>query len=308
MDKNSQLSRSAKKWNEETDLVRWEKHYFEDSYNGNRLRAREKKVLEYLDCLNLPKRSKILELGYGAGITSAKIYSRGFDLTGIDISSKLQKLAIKNCKRVKDKASGAVFKFGVGNAEKLDFSDNSFDCVVGLGFIHYLAYPLSCLKEAYRILKPKGYFIITQRNMYGISSVDGPIKWARSLYYLATNQRYELRWQDTFLIYPFLALSTLASPLSKKMKKLKHDLVQHKRIGLVRKKAISFSRLKKNIKKSGLVIVKNGGAGYLTKKNVLFPKTAKRLDAYLQRLSDSKEESALHKVGNSVVFLAQKRS
>jgi len=304
MNKNTQLSQSAKKWNEEADLNRWENHYYEDNYNGNRLRSREKKVLEYLDSLALPKRSKILELGYGAGMTSAKIYSRGFDITGLDISSKLQKFAIKNCEKFKNKAA---FEFKVGNAEKLDFPDNSFDCVVGLGFIHYLAYPLSCLKEVRRVLKPGSYFIITQRNMYGISSLDGPLKWVRSLYYLISNRKYELRWQDTSIIHPALALTTLTSSLSKKMKKLKRDLIQHKKIGLVRKNAISFNRLKKMIEKSRLIIIKSGGAGYLTKKSVLFPKTTKKIDKRLQKISDNKHASTLHKIGNSVAFLAQKK-
>ena len=49
--KYDQNRQAVKKWNEEKDLDRWEKHYSEDNYNGNRLRRREEKVLEYLDSL-----------------------------------------------------------------------------------------------------------------------------------------------------------------------------------------------------------------------------------------------------------------
>lgn len=305
MKQDNQLSQSAKKWNEETDLDRWEKHYYEDNYNGNRLRAREKRVLEFLDSLKLPRKAKILELGYGAGVTSAKIYGRGFDLIGVDISTKLKELAIKNCERFKNK-NRATFEFRVGNAEKLEFPDNSFDGVIGLGFLHYLGQPLSCLREVKRVLKPKGYFIITQRNMYGISSLDGPLKLMRTFYYWLSNRKYELRWQDTILFYPLLWWASLTSGISGKMKKLEGNLKQHKRIGRVRKRLISFNRLKKMIQKVELDIIKEGGAGYLTKKSRIFPKTAKRIDNYLQEISNKRRKSAIHKVGNSVVFMAEK--
>ena len=296
-----QLTQSMKKWNEEGDLGRWESHYSEDNYNGNRLRSREKKVIEYLDGLNLPKNSKILELGYGAGMTSAKIYGRGYNLIGIDFSNKLRELAIKNCEKVKNDAG---FDFQIGNAENLDFQDNSFDCVVGLGFLQYLNDPMSCLRESHRVLKAGGYFMITQRNMYGISSVDGPLKWVRSLYYLLSNRRYELRWQDTPLIYPMLGLSKLM-PLAR-ARKFHESLRQHQRVGLVRKNAISFNRLKRMIKKAGFSVERYDGAGYLSKKSVLFPKTARRLDKFLQESNNKKSINGIHKFGNSVVFLARK--
>ena len=298
-----QLQQSIKKWNEEKDLSRWESYYNEDSYHGHRLRSREAKLLEFHDSLPLKRKAKVLELGYGAGMTSAKIVSRGFDLTGIDISNKLRDIAINNCKKVK----GGSYKFLIGNAEKLDFPDNSFDCVVGLGFIHYLENPLQCLKEVKRVLKPKGHFIITQRNMLGISSMDGPLKWMRAAYYGGGRRRYELRWQDTALAYPILGIATLVSPFSQKMKKLQFMIRQHRTIGLVRKNALSYSRMKKLIELSGLTIVNSSGAGYLTKKYKLFPRTAQRLDQYLQHLNDSGKHW-IKKFGNSVVFLAQKKS
>jgi ubiquinone/menaquinone biosynthesis C-methylase UbiE len=298
-----QLQQSIKKWNEEEDLSRWESYYHEDSYHGHRLRSREEKLLQFLDSLPLKKKAKVLELGYGAGMTSAKIVSRGFDLTGIDISNKLRDIAINNCKKAK---GSGTFKFLIGNAERLDFPDNSFDCVVGLGFIHYLENPLQCLKEVKRVLKPNGCFIITQRNMLGISSMDGPLKWMRAAYYGVGRRRYELRWQDTPIAYPILGLATIVSPLSKRMKKLQFMVRQHKKIGLVRKNALSYTRMKRLIELSGLTIVNSSGAGYLTKKNKLFPKAAERLNQYLQHLNDSGTQW-IKKFGNSVVFLAQKK-
>lgn len=307
-----QLKQSTRKWNEEANLEQWETFYYEDSYDGYRLRSREKKLLEFLDSLSLPKGSKILELGYGAGVTSAKVYSRGFNLIGIDISDKLRRLAIQNCRKVRNKAEGrkagdkkaaneAKFEFRIGNAEKLDFPDGNFDCVIGLGFLHYLQYPLSCVKDVFRVLKPGGHFVVTQRNMFGLGSNDDPVKWLRSLYYLFSRRRYELRWRDTFLIHPLLAFTSLFS-----LRKLRQQLIEHKRMGLVRKNAFSFRRMKRLLEKGGFTIIREGGAGYMSKKRKYFPESAKRLDRYLQGISDRREKSWIHRIGNGTVFLARK--
>ncbi len=305
--KYDQLNQVKKKWNQDKNYKRWADYYKEDTFLGIRLQEREQKALEYLDDLNLGKGSKILELGYGAGVTSAKIYRRGFNITGIDISEDLHGLAVQNCKRVKKRSNKAKFRFLIGNAEKLDFQDNSFDCVIGLGFLHYLQYPMRCLKEVKRVLRPGGYFIISQRNMYGISSLDAPQKWPRNLVYILTNSRYELRWQDTWFIYMGLAVTKIGAVFSKTMKRKYQKLSAHKKRGLVKKNAYSFSRLKRLIEKSGLKIVRSGGAGYLSLTiKTLAPKMAKKLDIYLQKMDDRKKLPGIHKISNCVIFLAQK--
>jgi len=301
---NNQLTQSMKQWNDEEDLIRWEKFYQENSYHGNRLRSRESKSLEFLDYLKLSPNSKVLELGYGAGLTSAKIYKRGYNVTGVDISTPLCDLAIKNCEKVSSKGK---FEFKVGNVENLEFSENYFDCVVGIGFLQYLEFPTTCLKEAYRVLKPGGYLIIAQRNMYGFSSLDGPFKWLRSLVYFISNRRYELRWQDTFLLHFLIFFTSLGAPFIRSMKKKKLSLIQHKKIGLVKKNAISYNRLRKMIKKSGFHILRSAGAGYLTKKSIISLKLARKIDFYLQKMNDLNKVKWIKKRGNSVVFLAQKR-
>tara|TARA_Y100000310_G_scaffold345402_1_gene464521 strand:+ start:29315 stop:30250 length:936 start_codon:yes stop_codon:yes gene_type:complete len=304
MAERKQLSQSRKQWNDEQDLARWDTFYQQDNYHGHRLRSREKKVMEYLDSLNLPIGARILEYGYGAGVTSAKIYAKGFALTGIDISNKLCEIAIKNCQKVQ--ANKGSFDFQVGNAENLNFPDNYFDCVIGIGFLQYLEYPVSCMKETQRVLKPGGHFIITQRNMYGLSSLDGPFKLLRSLVYLTTNRRYELRWQDTLLLDIAIAFTSILSPISKKAHKKRKAWLDHQKTGLVNKNALSYSRMQRLIKMGGLHTIRSGGAGYLTKKRKLFPKLASKWDQKLQKASESPNNAYLKKHGNSVVFMARK--
>ena len=106
----------------------------------------------------MPQGARVLELGYGAGITSAKIYARGHNLVGIDISNKLRAIAIKNCQKTSTADAKGNYEFLIGNAEKLDFPNNSFDCVAGLGFLQYLQFPEVCFSEVKRVLKPNSTF------------------------------------------------------------------------------------------------------------------------------------------------------
>ena len=188
---HDQLKQSIKQWNEEVEFTSWKYYYKQDNLFGKRLQARKNKVLEFFDSLNLKKGAKVLELGYGAGITASKIYSRGHNIIGVDVSHNLQKLAVKNCTKVKTKHNKAKFKFKIGNAEQLEFPDNHFDVVIGLGFLPYLQYPSPCIKESRRVLKPGGHLIVGQRSMYGISNLDHPLKWIRTLVYLMTNSLFD---------------------------------------------------------------------------------------------------------------------
>ena len=82
----------TKKWHEFT--------YDKNNFLSHHLILRQKKVLDYLKLLNLPKESKILELGGGAGQAAKKICALGYNLTGIDISKHLCDESKKNVKNM----------------------------------------------------------------------------------------------------------------------------------------------------------------------------------------------------------------
>ena len=81
----------TKKWHNFT--------YDKDNHLSHHVILRQKKVLDYLKSLKLPKGSKVLELGGGAGQTAKKICELGYDITGIDVSKHLceeSKINVKN--------------------------------------------------------------------------------------------------------------------------------------------------------------------------------------------------------------------
>lgn len=304
------LKQVEKQWSIDKNVYKMQCFYQKgnrcyDSFYGHRQQVRQKRILQYLDDLQLQKGSKILELGYAAGMAAVEVLKRGFNISGVDISERFRKLATKNCQQIR---TDATFDFRVGNAEKLDFPNDHFDCVIELAVLHYLENPLDCMKEVHRVLKPGGYFMLSQRNKYGIGCLDSSLKTLRGLIYLTTKREYELMWANTFLIHPAIMFSSLFSPLSKTIRRSRDKLIAHRDLGLVKKRAFSFNDLKKMLEKSNFKVIRYDGSGYLSKTcNRFFPGTARRIDDYLQNANDKQKIPGIHHFGNSVVFLAQKK-
>jgi len=100
----------------------------------------------------------VLDIACGDGRLSALIASKvGCKTCGIDISiSHLAKA------REKAKAQGisGLVLFAVGDAQKLCFLDESFGAAIMLYSLHEIQHPLHALKEALRVLKVGGKFIV----------------------------------------------------------------------------------------------------------------------------------------------------
>lgn len=90
---------------------------------------------------------KILELGCGK---YTPLLTKKGDLISIDISAR-QIQETSKCVNNEVK----ILKM---DGEKLDFEDNSFDCVIGLGYIHHVNNPFQAIREAIRVSKKSIYF------------------------------------------------------------------------------------------------------------------------------------------------------
>ncbi len=289
-----QVGKSAKQWNRQDEvLTGYEKYYTKRSFTGDRLIAREKKVLEFLDSLSLPPGAKVLELGYGPGNTAQQLVQRGFSLYGVDISDYFRQLATNRCLQVPK----AKVKLEVGDAENLRYKDNYFDCVIGIGFLQYINDPLRCLREARRVLKPGGYCIIAQRNDFSLASWDNPYYFTKLLINWSTGRKHLFRYRDTFLLDLALGTSQFL-----RMKKLASKFERHKEIGLVKKNVMSYPILSSLLEGANYSIIKKVGAGFRSKMWYrFFPDT---LNRYLQRKSDAREKP--YSFANGFVFLTQK--
>ncbi len=95
---------------------------------------------------------RILDIGCGYGFTSVNLSKRGASIDSIDISPKMIELTQKNAEfnQVQDMIHARIM-----SAQNLDFPDQTFDYVVGMGILHHLNLSLAG-KEISRVLKPGG--------------------------------------------------------------------------------------------------------------------------------------------------------
>ena len=114
-------------------------------------RIRDKVV----DFTNARNGSRILDVGTGTGKQAFAFAKKGYDVTGIDLSEAMLKVA-------KKKNNYENVKFTVADASNLPFKDSCFD-VSGVSFaLHDMLLPIreKALNEMVRVTKPGGMIVI----------------------------------------------------------------------------------------------------------------------------------------------------
>jgi ubiquinone/menaquinone biosynthesis C-methylase UbiE len=104
----------------------------------------------------IPK-GKALDEGCGTAQYTISLAMLGFNVVGIDFSSKLLKIAKEKVKKYK---VSRKCSFVLGDIRKLPFRDSSFDAVLSAGIIEHVPETEKCIQQINRVLKPNGYLII----------------------------------------------------------------------------------------------------------------------------------------------------
>lgn len=113
-------------------------------------------AIKFIQMLDKGSGNDILEIGAGNGRDSIFLAKKGNRVTGIDIAPGAIEMAKKNA--TSSKLDGKT-NFRVGNAEKLEFADKSFDGVYSVSVLHATDLHLS-LKEIARVLRSPGKAVI----------------------------------------------------------------------------------------------------------------------------------------------------
>lgn len=101
----------------------------------------------------------ILEIGPGPGYFGLEWLKkvRNANLTGIEISSDMIKLAKKNSREY---GFSEKTNYVRGNAMDMPFEEGSFDAVISNGSLHEWENPKKVFNEIHRVLKPGGKYCI----------------------------------------------------------------------------------------------------------------------------------------------------
>jgi SAM-dependent methyltransferase len=115
------------------------------------LLARRRLAVEMVGAA-VPPTARVLDLGCGTGEVSAQLIRLGYEVWGLDIAEPMVRYARDRCRSN---------RFRVGDMERLPFPDDTFDAVVCLGVIEYLAADDRALREIWRVLRPGGTAVIS---------------------------------------------------------------------------------------------------------------------------------------------------
>jgi ubiquinone/menaquinone biosynthesis C-methylase UbiE len=125
----------------------------------------------------LPKGGKVLDVGCGAGIPTARyLVKKGLKVTGIDISEKMLQMARENVPKA---------DFFKKDMMELDFEGNTFDGIISVYALFHVPKKehFKIFQSFYRILKPGGFLLINTgiSESEGISSFFGvPMFWSNN--------------------------------------------------------------------------------------------------------------------------------
>ncbi|WP_449622411.1 class I SAM-dependent methyltransferase [Robertmurraya sp. Marseille-Q9965] len=102
--------------------------------------------------------STALDIGCGGGIYAKALADMGISsVMGLDYSEAILAAAAENCKEYHN-----IF-FKRGSALQTGLDSNRFDLILERALIHHIEDLSSCFKEAYRLLRNNGYFIVQDR-------------------------------------------------------------------------------------------------------------------------------------------------
>ncbi len=99
----------------------------------------------------------ILDLGCGAGFFEVILGKEGHRVTGVDLTEDM--IAKANEMIALYKLDSSNIKAIVGDAENLDFEDETFDVIITRNLTWTLPHPVEAYKHWYRLLKKGGFLI-----------------------------------------------------------------------------------------------------------------------------------------------------
>ncbi len=149
-----------------------------------RLQRRSALLVHHAD-INPNKR--VLELGCGTGCLTKFLAKTGARIIALDLSPDL--LIKAETKELPQNVS-----LQIGNAEALDFSNETFDAVVGSSVLHHVHTDIA-LDEIYRVLRPGGRIAFSEPNMFNPHIfIQKNIPWIKRLSGDSPDETAFFRW------------------------------------------------------------------------------------------------------------------
>jgi ubiquinone/menaquinone biosynthesis C-methylase UbiE len=151
--------------------VYWRDVYDDPGIDGAIYRLRQERVLEAFDAARVPEKSRVLEIGPGAGLVTVELARRGHRVTCIDPAAAMLE---NTSARAAAAGLGDRVSTTLADAQALPFADASFDAVVAVGVLPWLDDPRTALREIRRVLVPGAAVVLTSDNRARLSFLLDP--------------------------------------------------------------------------------------------------------------------------------------
>ncbi|MBN1535073.1 MAG: methyltransferase domain-containing protein [Spirochaetes bacterium] len=93
---------------------------------------------------------RVLDVGIGTGIFARELMGRGAEITGIDVSEAMLRVA----------RSKGLTRLALGDAVSLDFPEGSFDLVVSITALEFIGEPERAVSEMVRVCREGGRVVV----------------------------------------------------------------------------------------------------------------------------------------------------
>ena len=144
-------------WHSPRDWFRWFLFEIGAGYYTEKLATGPEAELraEFAEWLSPSRDARVLDVGCGPGHLARQFARRGCRVTGVDRGRRLLHLARRWSSQDPESAVRAI-QFRRAPAERLPFSENSFDLVTATTVIYFVAKPAAVLQEMVRVTRPGG--------------------------------------------------------------------------------------------------------------------------------------------------------
>jgi 2-polyprenyl-3-methyl-5-hydroxy-6-metoxy-1,4-benzoquinol methylase len=156
----------------ESSHAYWRQIYFDDALLPTIYQDRHSTALDWIRELGLRTDARILEIGCGAGLLSIDLARNGHTVDAMDSTAAMLLMTRRNAvsRGVHDR-----MRLHLADVHALSFAAQTFDLVIAIGVIPWLHSEQIALQEIHRVLKHKGYLLVTADNNARLNRILDPL-------------------------------------------------------------------------------------------------------------------------------------
>lgn len=149
----------------------WKEIYERQTLHAQLYQQRRLAALSQVQQLQLARRSPVLEVGCGPGLTTVALAQMGYQVEAIDT---VQEMLSTTRRALEQEEVVAWATTSIGDIQRLNYQPNSFELVLVIGVLEWLRTLDQPMREISRVLRPDGCLIASADNSWAIHRMVDP--------------------------------------------------------------------------------------------------------------------------------------